>query len=157
MTRAAEELDRLQARMREKGEWDRVAERLESWCAAHAGAGLRGELGTAWLALVGSLDLKQHTEPVVEIARNAGLPPSVRVRACRVLGRLAGDSGIGCLIALVRDTGDPQVRAAAAEACGEVADRECRPRLREALAPVLEEELPRFLWNAVAAAVERLR
>jgi HEAT repeat protein len=45
------------------------------------------------------------------------------------------------------------VRAAAAEALAALGDRTAGPVLRA----LLEEDLPRGVWNAVSAAVDRLR
>ncbi len=149
---AAEELDRLQpslARM-DAGDWlrERVAELAEAWRETD----LRGERLEAWLALVGAFDLTEFGDEAAEKAENTALPPATRIRACFVARRLLGVEAAGPLARILGSKTDARVRQAAAEALGDLGDRTVRPLL-EAL---LDEDLPRDLWNAVSAAAERL-
>lgn len=151
--RAAEELDRLQARLGELGKLDDVRAQVAALCREWGDTSLRGERGQAWLVLVGAFDLKEFAPDTARIARDAGLPAPLRIGACRALPRLGGSEAAPALTSVVLTRTDPQVRAAAAEAIADLGDRSARP----ALEALLEEELPRGLWTAIGAAVARLR
>ena len=153
LLQAAEELDRLQAALERAGKQEDVRERLDDLCMAWAELPLRGDRADAWLTLVGALDLKEHAPRVAEIVANAGLPAPLRIRALRTLPRVGGEDAVPTLHAVLVAKGDPQVRAAAAEALAELRHRPSRPVL-EAL---LEEDLPRNVYTAAGAALDRLR
>jgi HEAT repeat protein len=149
---AAEELDRLQpslARM-DAGDWlrDQVLELAEAWRETD----LRGDRLEAWLALIGAFDLTEFGGDAAAKAESPALPPQLRIRACFVARRLLGTEAAEPLARVLGSMTDARVRQAAAEALGDLADPSLRP-LFEAL---LDEELPRDLWNAVSAAAERL-
>lgn len=149
---AAEELDRLQpslARL-EAGDWltNRVAELVEAWRETD----LRGDRLDAWLALIGAFGLSEYGEDAAARAEDPALPPAIRIRACFVARRLLGGEAAAPLARILGSKTDARVRQAAAEALGDLGDCSVRP-LMEAL---LEEDLPRDLWNAVSAATERL-
>lgn len=150
---AAEELDRIQARLRENEQLDPVRQRLADLCEAWKHLPLRGDRGHAWLTLVGAFDLKEHTQAVADLAGAVGLPAPLRAHACRILPRLGGDTARDALLAVVTARTEPQIRIPAAEALAELRDRTIRPQL-EAL---LEDDLPRTVWTAVSATVDRLR
>lgn len=150
---AAEELDRLQARLARDGKLDALQERVTSLAAAWASRPLLGETVRAWLTLVGAFDLREHAARVAALARDSGLPAPLRVQACRVLPGLRLPGAPALLLELARAPGETAVRAAAAEALAECGDRELRP----ALESLLETDLPRPVWTAAAAALERLR
>jgi hypothetical protein len=152
---AAEELDRLQAALERAGRLAEVRESVRDLCDAWAETPgrLRGDHARAWLTLVGAFDLKEHAAGVGRLAENPGLPAALRVHACRILPRLGGDEARRLLQAVLLSTSEDPVRAAAAEALGDLGDRSARPVL-EAL---LEEDLPRSLWTAASAALDRLR
>jgi HEAT repeat protein len=150
---AAEELDRLQARLERDGRLEEVRDRVEALCSAWAAAPLRGERAQAWLTLVGAFDLKEHTPEAAHIGEDNGLPTPLRVQSCRVLARLGGDEARRALQSILESRSDAQVRAAAAEALADLGDRGVRPVLEV----LLEEDLPRPVWNAVSAALDRLR
>jgi HEAT repeat protein len=97
--------------------------------------------------------LKEHAGPAAEIAASPGAVPALRVQACRVLGQFGGEAATRALLSVLTSRADPPVRAAAAEALADLGDRAVRPVL-EAL---LDEEVPRPVWTAVSAAVDRLR
>src|SRR5688572_560752 len=150
---AAEELDRLQGRLQRDDRLDALRPRIADLCAAWAGTPLRGERGRAWLTLVGAFGLKEHAGHTADLAREPGLPPALRMHACRVLPVLGGeDAGLALQAVLLANT-DAQVRAAAAEALADLGDRSAAPILQA----LLEEDLPRGLWSAVSAAADRLR
>lgn len=149
---AAEELDRLQAALSRDGAAAPVAERVADLCAAWATPALRGERARAWLVLVGAFGLEEHAPLAAALAEDPGLPPALRVGACRVLGRLGGPAAAVTLPAVARSRSEAGVRVAAVEALMELRD----PAHRPVLEALLEEDLPRPLWNAVAAALERV-
>jgi hypothetical protein len=149
---AAEELDRLQpslARL-EAGDWtrERVAELAGAWRETE----LRGERLEAWLALIGAFSLTEFGEEAAAKAEDTALPPGLRVRACFVARRLLGAESAAPLARVLGSKTDPRVRQAAAEALGDLGD----PGVMPLLEALLEEDLPRDLWNAVSAAAERL-
>jgi HEAT repeat protein len=150
---AAEELDRLQARLERDEKLEPLVEEIRSLCDAWSETPLRGERGHAWLTLVGGFGLDEHLERVTEILLDAGQAGPLRVHACRVLPQLDRAAAAEPLQDVLLNTRDAQVRAAAAEALGELGDREARPVL-EAL---LDEDLPRPVWEAVSAALDRLQ
>ena len=150
---AAEELDRLQpslARL-EAGDWlkERVTELVDAWRETD----LRGERLEAWLALIGAFDLVEFGDEAAAKAEDTAVPPHLRARACFVARRLLDADAAAPLARILGSNTDARVRQAAAEALGDLGDGSVRPLL-EAL---LEEDLPRGLWNAVSAALERLR
>src|SRR5688572_2340976 len=143
---AAEELDRLQpslARM-DAGDWlrDRVAELAEAWRETD----LRGERLEAWLTLIGAFDLTEFGEDAAAKAENPGLPSPIRIRACFVTRRLLGGESAEPLARVLGSKTDARVRQAAAEALADLGD----PSLRPLFDALLEEDLPRDLWNAVS-------
>ena len=152
LLQAAEELDRLQAALERAGKLEEVRERLDELCMAWSEGPLRGDRADAWLTLVGTLDLKEHAPRVAEMVSNAGLPAPLRIRALRTLPRVGGEDAAATLRSVLVARGDPQVRVAAAEALAELRHRPSRPVL-EAL---LEEDLPRNVYTAVGAALDRL-
>jgi HEAT repeat protein len=154
---AAEELDRLLGRKdRDEAldlEADPTRERAEALCAAWSRPLPRAERADAWLTLVGALNLKEHVPEVAAVLEDGGRPAPQRARACRVLARLRGRAAREALRRVTVAKTDPVVRAAAIEALGECGDREARPLL----VALLEEDVPRGVWNAASAALERLR
>lgn len=150
---AAEELDRLQAALERDERLEEVRERVADLCDARAGIPLRGEAGEVWLTLVGGFGLREHAGRVGELAADPGLTPALRIRACRTLPQLAGPGAADALACILRSRTDARVRAAAAEALAQLGDRSVRPQLE----PLLEEELPLPVWQAVSEAVDRLR
>ena len=152
---AAEELDRLLGRKDRDlpPDADPVRERTEALCAAWAAPLPRGERADAWLTLVGTLDLKEHAAQVAALLEDAGRPAPQRARACRVLSRLRGRVAREALRRVAVARTDLAVRTAAIEALGECGSAEDRALLTA----LLEEELPRPVWNAASAALDRLR
>jgi hypothetical protein len=151
---AAEELDRLQASAERAGTHTALRERVAALCdrwAAEPGS-LRGDRARAWLTLAGAFDLKAHAEAAAELAAQTGLPAPVRAHACRVLPRLGGGVAAAALQSVLLSNTDAAVRGAAAEALGELG----APGTRPVLEALLEEDLPRPLWNAVSAALDRV-
>jgi hypothetical protein len=149
---AAEELDRLQATLAREERLDEVRERVSDLCEAWAHGALRGERGDVWLTLVGGFRLPQHAPRAAELASDPALPPPLRARACRALAQLSRDAA-RTLLDVLRSRGDAHVRVAAAESLGTLGDRS----LAQQLEPLLEEDLPRPVWQAVSEAIERLR
>ncbi|MFN3648070.1 MAG: HEAT repeat domain-containing protein [Armatimonadota bacterium] len=150
---AAEELDRLQGRLERDGTLELFREHVAELADAWSETALRGERGRAWLTLVGAYDLKEHTLLVANLALDPGLPGPLRSQACHVLARLGGETASGALQQVLLSGGDAQVRAASAESLGLLRDRSVRPVLET----LLEEDLPRNVWNAVSEAADRLR
>ncbi|MCC2671951.1 MAG: hypothetical protein K0Q72_4422 [Armatimonadetes bacterium] len=150
---AAEELDRLHARLARDGRAGDLRERVADLAMAWADTPLRGDRGQAWLTLVGAFQLDEHVEQVGGIAADSGLPTALRVHACRTLTGFRGEQVVSALQKTLLAPTDPQVRAAAADSLAVVGDRSVAPVL-EAL---LEEDLPKTVWAAVSAARERLR
>lgn len=150
---AAEELDRLQPALERSGRRESVREAVAELCAAWAEGSLRGDRGRAWLVLAGSFGLIEHAERAAEILTDPGLPAPLRIAAAQALTGLRSPDGVEALARVTVERGDLQVRTAAAEALAVVGDRSLRPRL-EAL---LDEDLPRGLWNTVSATLDRLR
>jgi HEAT repeat protein len=152
---AAEELDRLQPSLARAGAdaevRDRVADLCAAW-AADAAATLRGDRARAWLVLVGAFSFPEHAEEVASLARDSGLPARLRIQAFRALAALDPAAASPVLQEVLLSPADPAVRAAAAEALVDTGDRTARPVL-EAL---LDEDLPRSLWQAVSQAADRL-
>lgn len=149
---AAEELDRLQAGLGRHGELDSFREQVREFCAAWADTPLRGDQGHAWLVLVGGYGLKEQAPRAAALATDPGLPTPLRMRACRVLSSFGGEEAVDALQAVLLSSADPQLRATAAESLTDLGDASVRPVL-EAL---LEEDLPRPVWTAVTAALNRL-
>lgn len=152
---AAEELDRLLGRKDRdvQPEADPVRERAEALCAAWSNPLPRTERADAWLTLVGTLNLKEHSSQVAALLEEAGRPAPQRARACRVLARLRGRVAREALRRVAGSRTDPAVRAAAIEALGECGSAEDRVLLTT----LMEEDLPRPVWNAASAALDRLR
>jgi HEAT repeat protein len=150
---AAEELDRLQGALERAGALGGVAARVAELCDGWAEESLRGDRARAWLTLVGAFDLKEHSVQTAELAENPGLPAPLRRHACQVLPRLGGEVAGRALQTVLRSNTDPQVRAAAAEALADLGDRSARPVMET----LLEAEIPRDVWTAVSAALDRLR
>lgn len=151
---AAEEVDRMQAAVQRAGIAEEVLERVQSLCDAWSEIPLRGEQAQAWIVLVGAFDLKEHTERVAELAKEFSLPPPLRERAIRVLARLGGEEALSALQGVLLSGNNPaSVRVAAAETLATTGERTLAP----VLSSLLEEDLPRPVWNAVAEALERLR
>jgi len=151
---AAEEVDRMQAAVQRAGIQEEVLERVQALCDAWSEIPLRGDQAQAWIVLVGAFDLKEHTERVAELAKEFSLAPPLRERAIRVLARLGGEEALSALQGVLLSGNNPaSVRVAAAETLATTGDRTLAPLL----ASLLDEELPRPVWNAVAEALERLR
>ncbi len=150
---AAEELDRLQAALQRQGELESVREDAADVAVSWLSEPLRGDRAHAWLVLVGGFGLEELAPQAAALAADSGLAVPLRARACRVLGALGGEEATAALQAVLLAPGDAQLRAHAAEALAEARDLSALPVL-EAL---LEEDLPRSLWTAVSAALERLR
>lgn len=150
---AAEELDRLQGKLEREGMLEAFTEHVSDLCSAWAETPLRGERARAWLTLVGAFNRTEHTAGVAELAENTGLPAPLRGQACQVLSRLGGPEAATTLQRVLLSNTDAQVRTAAADGLAQLRDRSVRPTL-EAL---LEEDLPRNVWNAVNEALDRLR
>lgn len=150
---AAEELDRLQARLERDHLLDDFRDRIAELAEAWAGGPLRGDRAHAWLTLVGGFGLEAHAEDVAALARDTGLPTDVRVHAARVLPRFPGEAAVSALQEILLSRSDPQLRVAAAEGLADLGDRSVAP----VLAALLEEDLPRNVWSAVSAALDRLR
>jgi hypothetical protein len=150
---AAEELDRLQGALERAGKLQVLTEALQQLCDAWAEGNLRGDRGRAWLVLVGAFGFAEHVGRVGEIAWDSGLTPALRIPALRALARFKGEEAVRVLQAVLLSRSDAQVRATAAEGLADIGDRSVRPVLEE----LLEEELPRNVWNAVNGAVDRLR
>jgi HEAT repeat protein len=81
------------------------------------------------------------------------VPTDVRVHAARVLPRFPGEAAVSALQEILLSRSDPQLRVAAAEGLADLGDRSVAP----VLAALLEEDLPRNVWSAVSAALDRLR
>ncbi len=149
---AAEELDRQQGALARDGSLEDIRERVQDLCEAWTARPLRGDIGRAWLTMVGGFRLTDLADQVALIAANPGNATLMRVQSCQVLAQLSADDAAEVLLAVVAATGDVQVRTAAAEALGEVGD----PSVRPALKALLEEDLPRPLWSAISATVDRV-
>lgn len=150
---AAEELDRLQPALQRAERLDRITEQVADLCDAWTETSLRGDRGRAWLVLVGGFGLEEHVSQVADLVQDTGLPAVLRIAAARTLTRFRDDEAVQALLEVVLSRTDAQVRAAAAEALAVLGDRSVRPRLE----PLLEEDLPRNVYQAVSAAVDRLR
>ncbi|MGV3721403.1 MAG: HEAT repeat domain-containing protein [Actinomycetota bacterium] len=150
---AAEEIDRLQGRLERDGLLASFRERVAELADAWSGGPLRGDRAHAWLVLVGAFGLEEQVEIVAALAADTGLPTAIRVHACRVLPRFAGETSVSTLQEVLLSRSDPQVRAAAADGLAELRDRSVAP----VLAALLEEELPKNVWAAVSAAYDRVR
>ena len=150
--RAAEELDRQIAGLRETAIWPELELRIGALCDRWAETELRGDGARAWLTLVGALGLGEHEATAAVLLSDPAIEVGIRQQAARVLGVLRGPLAGSALAGVLRAPGDPRVRAAAAEALAQLRDRTWRPTL-EAL---LEEDLPASVWNAVSATLERL-
>lgn len=150
--RAAEELDRQAGRLRQTPRWPELEARVGALCDRWAAGDLRGERAQAWLTLVGAFGLGEQGVEVALLLKDPATPVSTRVLAARVLGQLRPGNAARDLLIVLSAAGEPRVRVAAAEALGEVRDGACRAHLE----PLLEEDLPAPVWNAVAAALERL-
>jgi HEAT repeat protein len=150
---AAEELDRLQPALQRAGRVDRMREAVSDLVEAWSEHALRGDRARAWLVLVGSFGLAEHVEGVAELVEDAGLPAPLRMAGARALAGFKEATAVQALLRVTLSRGDAQVRAAAAEALAVIGDRAVRPQLE----PLLDEDLPRGLWNTVSATVDRLR
>ena len=150
---AAEELDRLHARLERDGRAGDLRDRVNELASAWSGTPLRGDRGHAWLTLVGAFQLREHVDQVAAIVEAPGLPAALRVHACRTLTGFRGEAVVAALQKTLLSQSDPQVRVAAAESLAELGDRSVAP----VLAALLEEDLPKNVWSAVATAFERLR
>ena len=150
---AAEELDRLQPSLQRSEKLEAVRESVADLCEAWSTHTLRGERARAWLVLVGGYRLEEHLWQVAELVQDAGLPAPLRIAAARTLTGLRGEEAVQALLPVVLSRGDAQVRAAAAEALAELGDSS----IHGELAALLEEDLPRPVYQAVSAAVDRLR
>jgi hypothetical protein len=149
---AAEELDRLQGALRRAERLEPLRERVADLAAAWAQGPLRGERGRAWLTLVGAFGLSEHGESVARLAADPGLPAALRIPACRVLAQLRAPEAAGALLEVAGSRAEPAVRAAAVEGLMDLGDSSVRPTLQA----LLDQDLPRPLWVAVNAALDRL-
>ena len=149
---AAEELDRLQARMTGEGRHEEFRDRVEMLAHGWSTRRVRGEPLHAWLVLVGAFRLEDLVPDVEALAADPGNPASLRVHACRVLTGFPDADVDSTLVEILESRSDPQVRTAAAESLAENKTKTHVPRLRA----LLDEDLPRAVWNAVSAAVARL-
>jgi HEAT repeat protein len=150
---AAEELDRLQPSLARAARLDRVREAVSDLVEAWSENALRGDRARAWLVLVGGFGLAEHVTGVAELVEDPGLPAPLRMAAARALGGFKDATAVQALLRVTLARGDAQVRAATAEGLAVIGDRSVRPDLE----PLLDEDLPRGLWNTVSATVDRLR
>jgi hypothetical protein len=150
---AAEELDRLQASLGRAERLDEFREQVADLCMEWSEGPLRGEKSRAWLILAGGYGLSEHSRKAAAIGEDPGSTPKLRIAALRALAVLDRTAAPSVAERVLASRADAQVRTAAAELLAEAGAREALPLLQR----LLEEELPRPLWNAVAAAADRLR
>ncbi len=150
--KAAEELDRHLPSAEREGRLPQIRADVEALCGLWAAQTLRGERAAAFLTLVGALGLDSGVRRTAELSRDPGLASPLRGQACTVLGVLGGPVADAVLVEVVRESGDPSVRAAAARALADLGDPACLPVLRAATAEVEHVEL----HQALTEAIERL-
>jgi HEAT repeat protein len=149
---AAEELDRLQGKMAEEGRHEEFSDRVEMLAHEWSTRRVRGETLQAWLVVVGAFGIEELVPDVEALAADPGQASPLRVHACRVLTGFPETEAASTLLEILESRSDPQVRTAAAEALAEIGTAALLPRLRA----LLDEDLPRAVWTAVSAAVDRV-
>jgi hypothetical protein len=150
---AAEELDRLQASLGRAECLEEFRERVADLCMDWSEEPIRGDRGRAWLVLAGGYGLSEHASQAAALAADAGATPDLRIAALRALPALDRTAAAETAEAVLASRTVAHVRTAAAELLAETGTREALPLLQA----LLDEELPRPLWNAIAAAADRLR